>query len=133
MITVTFRIILIIIVACAVVWMFRQINASRMKVSAALFWIMMSFILILLALFPDIMKVFSKVLGVYSDTNLLFAVILFLLLIRTFLNSLEISRLENRLEELVRQNALLEKRHQEEKEAQSSLTAADEKTAGRTE
>lgn len=52
------------------------------------------------------MRSFSDVLGIYSEANLLFAVILFIMLVKVFLMSVENSRLTNRIDNLTQQIAL---------------------------
>ncbi|WP_304684743.1 DUF2304 family protein [Ileibacterium valens] len=104
--SILFRLLLIGTVIFATYWMFRMINRSRMKISDSIFWIFLAFILIVLGIYPSIMRSFSDVLGIYSEANLLFAVILFIMLVKVFLMSVENSRLTNRIDNLTQQIAL---------------------------
>lgn len=89
--------------------MLRKIKNSRLQIQYAIFWVNISFIIIIIAIFPQIMTLFSKILGVYSPTNLVYASILFILLVKNFFMTIEISDLENRLKELTQTIALKEK------------------------
>lgn len=107
--TVIFRIFLVLVAIISTYVMLRKIKNSRLQIQYAIFWVNISFIIIIIAIFPQIMTLFSKILGVYSPTNLVYASILFILLVKNFFMTIEISDLENRLKELTQTIALKEK------------------------
>jgi hypothetical protein len=86
--------------------MLKKIKDSKLQIQYVIFWVNVSFIIVIIAIFPNIMTVFSKILGVYSPANLVYAAILFILLVKNFLMTIEISDLENRLKELAQTVAL---------------------------
>jgi len=110
-VTVTFRIFLVLVAIISTYVMLQKIKGSKLQIQYAIFWVNISFIIIVIAIFPQIMTVFSKILGVYSPTNLVYASILFILLVKNFFMTIEISDLENRLKELTQTIALTEKQN----------------------
>lgn len=104
--TVTFRIFLILVALISTYVMLKKIKDSKLQIQYVIFWVNVSFIIVIIAIFPNIMTVFSKILGVYSPANLVYAAILFILLVKNFLMTIEISDLENRLKELAQTVAL---------------------------
>lgn len=79
------RIFLIIgsLMSCA--YVLRRIRKSKMKMENSLFWIFFSVILVILGLFPGIADWFAGLLGVKSTVNLVYLIIIFLLVIKVFL------------------------------------------------
>ena len=77
--TVSFRLILVFIAVLSTYMMLKKIKQSKLQIQYAIFWVILSGIIVLMAVFPNIMTVFSSMLGVYSPANLVFAAILFLL------------------------------------------------------
>ena len=51
----------------------------------AFFWIVFSFVLMVIGVFPGIAMFFAKVVGVQSPVNFVYLVVIFLLLLRTFM------------------------------------------------
>lgn len=113
--TVIFRVILCVIALCTTFWIMRKIRASKLQIEYSIFWILFSVLLVILAVFPQIMTYLAGIMGVYSTTNLLFAVFVFILLIKMFMMTIEIGTLQNRIKELVQKIALQECNNQENK------------------
>ena len=108
--TVSFRLILVFIAVLSTYMMLKKIKQSKLQIQYSIFWVILSGIIVLMAVFPNIMTVFSSMLGVYSPANLVFAAILFILLVKNFFMTIEISELENKLKELTQEIALREKK-----------------------
>lgn len=108
------RIFLIIgsVLSCA--YVLRKIRKSRMRTENSLFWILLSFVLVLLGIFPEIAGWFAKLLGVESTVNLVFLVIIFLLVIKIFLQDQKMAQTEARLTSLVQKYAIDEKEEKQE-------------------
>ena len=107
--TILFRLLLIVVAVLFLFFMLRKIRRASLRIEASVFWIIFSIVLVIMAAFPGISIKAANLLGVASPANLVFAFIIFVLLIKSFSQSLEISALEQKLERLTRKIALEEK------------------------
>ena len=107
------RIFLIVgsVLTCA--YVLSKIRKSRMKMENSLFWIFFSFILVLLGIFPGIAEWFAKLLGVMSTVNLVYLVIIFLLLIKIFLQDQKAAQTEAKLVHMAQTYAIDRKEAEE--------------------
>ena len=85
----------------------------------------MALILVVFSLFPSAADLCARLLGIYSTPNFLFLSMIFLLLVKVFTMTLQVSQLESKQKELVQKMAL-EKKEQEEL-LKRLLEAAEEK------
>ena len=109
--TTFFRMILIL-VSGATFWVLnRKIRKSRIRIEETVFWILLSLLFVLFALFPDRA---AAALGIYSTPNFLFLFIIFLLLLRLFHVNMQLGRLEEKLRTLAQEFALSQNREREE-------------------
>ena len=69
--------------------------------------------LLFISLVPQIVYFFAKLIGIQSPTNLVLAFIIFILVIKQFLMTIEISQLEVKIKELVEEIALKDKEKEE--------------------
>ena len=83
-----------------------KLRKSQLKFTSAFFWIMFSVILLLLGAFPQIGVNCARLLGVISPVNFIYLVIISMLILRSFLLTIRVSRLEDRLTELVEELAV---------------------------
>lgn len=72
------------------------------------FWIVFSFVLMVIGVFPGIAMFFAKVVGVQSPVNFVYLVVIFLLLLRTFMLTIRISFLEEKVKNLIEEIAIRE-------------------------
>lgn len=86
--------------------MLRQIRKKKVQIDSTIFWIVFSFILVLMAVFPNIVSWFARLLGIISPANLVMAGIILILIIKMFLMTLEISEMKTKLRELAQNTAL---------------------------
>ena len=100
------RIILIISAVLLFVYMIKKIRQAKMKIEHTIFWLVFSVILIVLGLFPQIAYILSKWMGFQSPVNLVFLTMIFILIVKNFLATLQISHLENKLDNLVQRVAI---------------------------
>ena len=105
----SFRILLIFVAVLLLFFVIRRIRKASLRIEASIFWVIFSILLVVMAVFPEISMFAASALGVISPANLVFAFIIFLLLVKGFTQSLEISGLEQKLENLTRKLALDEK------------------------
>lgn len=91
------RILLIIASICLMCWILHKIKKLKVKMESAIYWIIFSFGLLILAVFPQVSFYLSDLFGVMSPSNLVFLVIIFALLIKVFKLSTAVSQLEEKI------------------------------------
>ena len=106
MMTVTLRIFLIIASLLTVIWILRKIRKMKVKMEDAIFWLIFSALIIILAIFPEISYWLSKILGIESPANLVFLFVKCLLLEKIFTLSIITSQLEEKVSILSAEVAL---------------------------
>lgn len=109
MITLVFRIVLIIISIGTAFYMLKKIRQSKLQIGHAIFWLIFSAVLVVLSIFPSLAIWGARLLGIYSSTNFIFLTIFFLLIIKCFSLTIQISNLEYRIKELAQTIAIREK------------------------
>ena len=126
--TLTLRALLIIVSVLATTGVIGRIRKAKMQIEDAVFWVLFSFLLILLAVVPRVLYFFTELLGMQSPANLLFLVIIGLLLMKVFSMSIKMSLLEEKLKTLA-QNEALEKLERNEAPEEPARAAMPEKPA----
>ena len=124
--TLTLRALLIIVSVLATTGVIGRIRKAKMQIEDAVFWVLFSFLLILLAVVPRVLYFFTELLGMQSPANLLFLVIIGLLLMKVFSMSIKMSLLEEKLKTLA-QNEALEKLERSEAPEEPARAAMPEK------
>lgn len=110
--SIVLRISLIIVSVLCAVFIVSNIRKARVKIEDSVFWVCFSVLLIILSIFPGIVIWGSEVTGVQSPANFIFLVIIFLLIIKLFGQTVRISKLESKLQTLAQTVAI--ERHNEE-------------------
>lgn len=106
-----------IIVLLAVItyfWILLQmLKKNRLNLKYTLLWIFSGCLMLVIALFPGLLAIFSEFVGIVEPTNALFAVILFCgIIILMSLTSI-ISKMNEQIKRLAQTMAMLEKRIRE--------------------
>ena len=122
MISLVFRIALIVCSILTTVFMIKKIRNSKLQIEHAIFWLMFAFLLIVISLFPQLTIWGAKLLGIYSSTNFIFLLIFVLLILKVFLMTIELSTLEYRVKELAQKLAISENIEQDKKNAEKEKT-----------
>ena len=107
------RTILICISFLTMGYMIRKIRQSELEIEYSLFWIAFSLLLIFMSIFPYTVYWLTDIIGLQSPINLVYLGIIFILLIKNFSTTLQISKIENRLKTLVQEIALRDKEDEE--------------------
>ena len=94
------RILLIISSLIVMLAVVLRIRKSKFQIHDGVFWFLLSTLLLVLSIFPQIAIRLSSLMGVESPANLVFLGILALLLIKNFLLSIKMSLLEYNLMKL---------------------------------
>lgn len=84
----------------------RRIKKASVSIDDSIFWIVFSFTLLVVALFPNVPQFFANLFGFQATSNFVFLAVITILLMREFTNSLKISQLNARLNELIEEQAL---------------------------
>ena len=113
--SIVLRILMLIGAVSLLIFMLKRIRQSKLKIEYAVFWIVFAAVLVFMSLFPFVFYWISDLIGFQSPINMIYLVIIFILIVKLFLTSLQISQLENKIDNLV-QKIAIEKRLSEEKE-----------------
>ncbi|MGI6754435.1 MAG: DUF2304 domain-containing protein [Atopobiaceae bacterium] len=100
------RILLFVGALLTFIFIVRKIRRKKILMQDALFWVLLSVLLVIAGAFPGLLIVLSQALGFISPSNFVFLIIVAVLLIKIFSNSLEISMLRHKVEELAQEIAL---------------------------
>lgn len=100
------RVLLFVGALLALLVVCRHVRKSKILVEDAIFWAVLSVVLVFLAIFPQIAICVSNLLGFISASNFVYLVIMVLLLWKVFTASSEISRLKSKVNELAQEIAL---------------------------
>lgn len=128
--TVIFRVILVIVSILTMTFMMRKIRQAKVQIEAALFWVIMALILVVFSLFPAVADACAHLLGIYSTPNFLFLFMIFLLIVKVFGMTLQMSQMESRQKELV-QRIALDQKDREELELKIQRFLEKEESAGK--
>ncbi len=110
MMTTVFRIILLVCVLVYLLVILALMRRGRMSLKYSLIWFLSGVILLICAIFPQVISFFTRLMGIYSDTNAVFFIgVCFLILIVLSLTSIASGQSE-RIRTLVQTQAILEKR-----------------------
>lgn len=119
--------VILILVSLGTFWSInQQIRKSKNSIESSVFWLLLSLLFVLFAVFPAIPDALAHLLGIYSTANFLFLFTIFLLLIRVFHLSMELGRMEEKLKTLV-QELSLEKWEREEQSEENGDLPEDKK------
>lgn len=108
-----FRVILVIVSLLTMSFMMRKIRQAKVQIEAAMFWVIVALILVVFSLFPGVADACARLLGIYSTPNFLFLFMIFLLMVKVFSMTLQVSQMECKQKELVQKIALAQKEREE--------------------
>ena len=83
-----------------------RIRRNKMQTENSLFWIFFSLILVILGIFPQVAHWFAGLLGFISTVNLVYLVIIFLLVVKVFLQDQRLAKTEAQLTRLAQTYAI---------------------------
>ena len=108
-----FRVILVIVSLLTMSFVMRKIRQAKVQIEAAMFWVIVALILVVFSLFPGVADACARLLGIYSTPNFLFLFMIFLLMVKVFSMTLQVSQMESKQKELVQKIALAQKEREE--------------------
>ena len=111
---ITLRFLLIVFAVAANLVVIRRIRRARLRIEDGVFWVVFSFLILLLALFPEIIYFLSDLTGTRSPANLLYLIIIAILIVKLFFMSIQMSVLDTKLRRLAQEMALDKRRLEEQ-------------------
>ena len=111
----TLRILLVVASVLVIAYALRKIRKAQLDIDDAIYWIVFSALLLLLSIFPIIPIKIAELLGIASPANFVFMFMIFIVLIKLFTNSIELSVQKHRLNNLIQRIALLNHEKDNEK------------------
>ena len=109
-----FRILLIVVSLITTYYILKRIRQSKLQIEYAIFWILFSGVLIVFSLFPWLVSMFTRMIGMQLPVNFIFLLFIFVLMVKLFFMTIELSSLENKVKDLTQELALEEKEHRDE-------------------
>ena len=106
-----FRILLIVVSLFTTYYILKRIRQSKLH---AIFWILFSGALIVFSLFPWLVSLFTRMIGMQLPVNFIFLLFIFVLMVKLFFMTIELSTLENKVKDLTQELALEEKERRDE-------------------
>lgn len=107
--TLTLQLILIILSVFLFLILIKSVKKGKLRSDYALVWLLCSIALIIVAIFPQIAYFAANFIGVISTANMVFAFIIFLLIIVVYTLFVRVSTLEEKQKNLIQHIAILEK------------------------
>ena len=97
-------------------YVLRRVRQARVQIEDTIYWLALSAVLLLVAVFPGIAYWVSDLLGFVSPINCVYLIVIFLLLARQFVLSIRVSQLDSRLRILTERVALNQQRQEQDEQ-----------------
>ena len=107
--SIALRLMLILVSILTTLFMIRKIRQSKLQIEYAIFWVVFAVLLIILSIFPQIVYWCADITGITSPANFIFVFVIFLLMLKLFLTTVELSQLEYKIKELTQEIAIEKK------------------------
>ena len=114
-----FRVILIVVSLLTTFYILKKIRQSKLQIEYAIFWVLFAGVLILFSLFPWLVSMLTRLIGMQLPVNFIFLFFIFVLLVKMFLMTIELSTLENKVKDLTQELALEEKERADEQKEEN--------------
>ena len=92
----------------------KKIRQSKLQIEYAIFWIIFSGILLIFSIFPFLVALLTRLIGMELPVNFIFLLFILILILKAFFQTIETSALENKVRNLTQRLAIEEKERQEE-------------------
>ena len=122
------RLLLIAASLSTTLYILKRIRHAKLQIEYAIFWLLFAGILLIISIFPSFMIMLTRAVGMQSPINCVFLLVIFTLMIKLFMQTIEHSQLEDKLKQLTQRLAIEEKlREEEQKAATQEKIASDSK------
>lgn len=95
-------------------YIMKRIRQSKLQIEYAIFWIVFSVILLVFSIFPFLVAMLTRMIGMELPVNFIFLFFILILILKAFFQTIETSALENKVRNLTQRLAIEEKDRQEE-------------------
>lgn len=109
-----FRILLIVASLLTTYYILKRIRQAKLQIEYAIFWIIFAGILVVFSFFPWLVNLLTRMIGMELPVNFIFLFFIFVLMVKLFFMTIELSTLENKVKDLTQEIALAEKKRQDE-------------------
>ena len=109
-----FQVLLIFGAVLMTYYILKRIRQSKLQIEYAIFWIVFSVILLIFSVFPFLVALVTRLIGMELPVNFIFLFFILILILKAFFQTIETSALENKVRNLTQRLAIEEKDRQEE-------------------
>lgn len=95
-------------------YILKRIRQAKLQIEYAIFWIVFSGILLIFSVFPFLVALMTRAIGMELPVNFIFLLFILILILKAFFQTIETSALENKVRNLTQRLAIEEKERQEE-------------------
>lgn len=114
--SVKIQIIIAVLIICALIVIIDMIRKKRLELSYALSWLLVGIGVLILDVFPQLIKTISEKIGIVSPVNMLFFFGFCFSLIIIFVLTIAVSKLSIKIKQLAQQIAIYEKKEKERRQ-----------------
>ena len=114
--SVKIQIIIAVLIICALIVIIDMIRKKRLELSYALSWLLVGIGVLILDIFPQLIKTISENIGIVSPVNMLFFFGFCFSLIIIFVLTIAVSKLSIKIKQLAQQIAIYEKKEKERRQ-----------------
>lgn len=111
--SIALRILLLVAAIALFAFLMTSIKRSKMRIEDSLFWIVLSAVILILSVFPQIATELSALFGFIAPVNFVFLLFIFILLVKEYFTSKRVSELDTKVKELAQQLAIERLEHHE--------------------
>lgn len=122
------RLLLVAASLSTMLYILKRIRHAKLQIEYAIFWLVFAGMLLIISVFPSLMIMLTRAVGMQSPINCVFPLVIFALMIKLFMQTIEHSQLEDKLKQLTQRLAIEEKLRQEEGEELKELKENLEKS-----
>ena len=109
-----FQVLLIFGAVLMTYYILKRIRQSKLQIEYSIFWIVFSAILLVFSIFPFLVALLTRMIGMELPVNFIFLFFILILILKAFFQTIETSALENKVRNLTQRLAIEEKDRQEE-------------------
>ena len=106
--SISLRVLLVLVSVFFLWYTTRKLKKAQVQIAEALFWIVLGVVLVVVAIFPNLIINLAERMGVQSAANFVFLIVIFLLLVRCFIMNLKLSQLDEKVRNLTEELAIRE-------------------------
>lgn len=104
--TILLRVVLLAVSFITLWYVMRKIRNSQFQIGDSVYWIIFFLLLFVLGAVPTIGMAISNVLGFASPVNFVFVAVIFMLLVKLFFQSIQMSQMDNKIRLLAQKIAI---------------------------